>query len=61
LLYRALVDVGVEAKLTVYPGFGHGLNKPKALRAALEENRDWFDARVLASNGGPAARARTKR
>jgi dipeptidyl aminopeptidase/acylaminoacyl peptidase len=60
-LYRALVDVGVEARLTVYPGFGHGLNKPKALRAALEENRDWFDAGVFASNGGPTAGARTKK
>ena len=48
-LYRALVDVGVEARLTVFPGFGHGLNKPKAVRAAMEENRDWFDVRVLAS------------
>jgi dipeptidyl aminopeptidase/acylaminoacyl peptidase len=60
-LYRALVDVGVEARLTVFPGFGHGLNKPKALRAALEENRDWFDARVLASNGSPAAGTRAKK
>ena len=55
-LYRALVDVGVEARLTVFPGFGHGLNKPKAVRAALEENRDWFDARVLAAQR-PRARA----
>jgi dipeptidyl aminopeptidase/acylaminoacyl peptidase len=60
-LYRALLDVGVEARLTVFPGFGHGLGKPKALRAALEENRDWFDARVFASNGGPASGARTKK
>jgi len=60
-LYRALVDVGVEARLTVFPGFGHGLNKPKALRAALEENRDWFDERVFASNGGPAGGVRTKK
>ena len=60
-LYRALVDVGVEAKLTVFPGFGHGLNKPKALRAALEENRDWFDARVFASKGARAGGARTKK
>ncbi|HXS81894.1 MAG TPA: S9 family peptidase [Methylomirabilota bacterium] len=60
-LYRALVDVGVEAKLTVFPGFGHGLNKPKAVRAALEENRDWFDARVFASNGGPAGGVRAKK
>jgi len=60
-LYRALVDEGVEARLTVFPGFGHGLNKPRAIRAALEENRDWFDARVFASNGGPAAGARAKK
>ena len=60
-LYRALVDVGVEARLTVFPGFGHGLNKPKALRAALEENRDWFDARVFASNRAPAGGTRTKK
>ena len=51
-LYRALVDLGVEARLTVFPGFGHGLNRPKAIRAAMEENRDWFDEHVFASNGG---------
>ncbi|HEY6196597.1 MAG TPA: S9 family peptidase [Candidatus Eisenbacteria bacterium] len=49
-LYRALVDVGVETRLTVFPGFGHGLNKPKAIRAAMEENRDWFDRLLF----GPA-------
>jgi dipeptidyl aminopeptidase/acylaminoacyl peptidase len=56
-LYRALVDVGVEARLTVFPGIGHGLNKPKAIRAALEENRDWFDRLVL----GPAPGARASK
>jgi dipeptidyl aminopeptidase/acylaminoacyl peptidase len=56
-LYRALVDVGVEARLTVFPGFGHGLNKPKAIRAAMEENRDWFDRLVL----GPAPGARASK
>ena len=57
-LYRALVDVGVETRLTMFPGFGHGLNKPKAVLAAMEENRDWFDARVFAApakaKGSPA-------
>jgi dipeptidyl aminopeptidase/acylaminoacyl peptidase len=53
-LYRALVDEGVEARLTVFPGFGHALNKPKAIRAAMEENRDWFDRLVF----GPAPKAR---
>lgn len=53
-LYRALADVGVEARLTVFPGFGHGLNKPKAVRAALEENMEWFDTRVFRVLGRPA-------
>ena len=59
-LHRALLDVGVESKLTIYPGFGHGLNKPKAVLSALEENRDWFDARVFAApaKGRTAARGR---
>jgi len=34
--------LGVEAKLVVFKGFGHGLNKPKAVRAALEQNFEWF-------------------
>ena len=46
-LYQGLVDVGVPAKLVVFKGFGHGLNKPKAVRAALEQNLDWFGERVL--------------
>ncbi len=54
-LYRALVDVGVEARLTVFPGLGHGLNTPKAVRAALEENRDWFDSRMFAPQVGGVA------
>jgi dipeptidyl aminopeptidase/acylaminoacyl peptidase len=54
-LYRALSDVGVTVKLTVFPGFGHGLNKPKALRAALEENRDWFDRWLWPEAPKPAA------
>jgi dipeptidyl aminopeptidase/acylaminoacyl peptidase len=41
-LYQGLRDEGVEVKLVVFKGFGHGLNKPKAIRAALEQNRDWF-------------------
>jgi dipeptidyl aminopeptidase/acylaminoacyl peptidase len=57
-LYRALVDVGVETKLTIYPGFGHGLNKPKAVLAAMEENRDWFDARLFAPPASKAKRAK---
>jgi uncharacterized protein (TIGR01244 family) len=41
-LYQGLQDVGVPAKLIVYKGFGHGLTKPKAHRAAMEHNLEWF-------------------
>ena len=42
-LYRGLMDVGVPTRLALYKGFGHGLNKPKAIRAAMEHNLEWFD------------------
>ncbi len=42
-LYRGLQDQGVPARLILYSGFGHGINKPKSQRALLEANRDWFN------------------
>lgn len=45
-LYQGLQDVGVPVKLIIYKGFGHGLNKPKAARAAMEHNFDWFNRYV---------------
>jgi dipeptidyl aminopeptidase/acylaminoacyl peptidase len=41
-LYRGLQDQGVPARLILYQGFGHGVNKPKSQQALLEANRDWF-------------------
>jgi dipeptidyl aminopeptidase/acylaminoacyl peptidase len=41
-LYQGLQDQGVPVKLIVYKGFGHGLTKPKAHRAAMEHNAEWF-------------------
>ncbi len=49
-LYQGLQDVGVPVKLVIYKGFGHGLNKPKAARASMEHNWDWFDRYMW--NGG---------
>jgi dipeptidyl aminopeptidase/acylaminoacyl peptidase len=46
-LYQGLADQGVETKLVVFKGFGHGLNKPRAVRAALEQNLEWFSRHVL--------------
>jgi dipeptidyl aminopeptidase/acylaminoacyl peptidase len=42
-LYRGLQDRGVPARLILYKGFGHGINKPKSERALLEANLDWFN------------------
>ncbi len=46
-LYQGLRDQGVTTRLALYKGFGHGLNKPKAVRHALQENLDWFDAHLF--------------
>ena len=41
-LYQGLQDVGVETKLIVYKGFGHGITKPKERLAATWHNWQWF-------------------
>lgn len=46
-MYQGLRDQGVETRLALYKGFGHGLNKPKAVRHALQENLDWFDRHLF--------------
>jgi dipeptidyl aminopeptidase/acylaminoacyl peptidase len=41
-LYQGLKDVGVETKLVIYKGFGHGISKPKEQLAAMWHNWQWF-------------------
>jgi dipeptidyl aminopeptidase/acylaminoacyl peptidase len=41
-LYQGLQDVGVDTKLVVYKGFGHGITKPKERLAAMWHNWQWF-------------------
>jgi dipeptidyl aminopeptidase/acylaminoacyl peptidase len=41
-LYQGLQDVGVEARLVIYAGFGHGITKPKERLAANWHNWQWF-------------------
>lgn len=55
-LYQGLQDVGVPVKLIVYKGFGHGLNKPKAARAAMEHNFEWFNQYVWGVRADSAGR-----
>jgi dipeptidyl aminopeptidase/acylaminoacyl peptidase len=41
-LYRGLLDQHVEARLILYTGFGHGIDKPKSALALMQANLDWF-------------------
>jgi len=41
-LFQGLQDQGVPARLIVYKGFGHGIDKPKERLAALWHNWQWF-------------------
>ncbi|MDX1939391.1 MAG: S9 family peptidase, partial [Saprospiraceae bacterium] len=42
-LLQGLRDNNVPAKLIVYKGFGHGINKPKERLAAVWHNWQWFN------------------
>ena len=42
-LYQGLQDQKVPVELMIFRGFGHGLDKPKANRAAMQQNWDWFN------------------
>jgi dipeptidyl aminopeptidase/acylaminoacyl peptidase len=42
-LYRGLLDQRVDARLILYTGFGHGIDKPKSALALLQANLDWFN------------------
>jgi dipeptidyl aminopeptidase/acylaminoacyl peptidase len=42
-LYQGLRDQNVTTQLVLFKGFGHPLNKPKANRAAMSQNFEWFN------------------
>ena len=48
-LYQGLRDQNVPVQLVLFKGFGHPLNKPKANRAAMQQNLDWFDKYLWSS------------
>jgi dipeptidyl aminopeptidase/acylaminoacyl peptidase len=38
---------GVPVEMVVYKGFGHGITKPRAMRAVMEHNLRWFNHYVF--------------
>jgi dipeptidyl aminopeptidase/acylaminoacyl peptidase len=51
-LYQGLRDQNVPVQLSIFKGFGHGINKPKANRAAMQQNLEWFTRYVWNQPGG---------
>ncbi len=49
--FRALRDRGVETRLVIYPGAGHGPHEPRHVRDGLERGLAWFVDRLLPSPG----------
>jgi dipeptidyl aminopeptidase/acylaminoacyl peptidase len=42
-LRQGLEDRGVPVELIVYKGYGHGITKPKSMRAVMQHNLGWFN------------------
>jgi len=42
-LRQGLEDRGVPVEMVVYKGFGHGITRPKSMRAVMEHNLAWFN------------------
>ena len=55
-LLQALRDLDVPARLYVYKGFGHNMTKPKAVRAVMEHNLNWFNHYIWGEPDADAGR-----
>jgi dipeptidyl aminopeptidase/acylaminoacyl peptidase len=42
-LRQGLEDRGVKVEMVVYKGFGHGITKPRSVRAVAQHNLAWFN------------------
>lgn len=42
-LRQALLNRGVKVELVIYKGYGHGITKPKSVRAVMQHNLSWFN------------------
>ena len=41
-LYRALIDLGVDVEMVLYPNAGHGINAPKQFTNVFKRWADWY-------------------
>jgi dipeptidyl aminopeptidase/acylaminoacyl peptidase len=46
-LRQGLQDRAVPVEMIVYKGFGHGITKPKSMRAAMQHNLQWFNHHIF--------------
>nr|MDQ3012164.1 prolyl oligopeptidase family serine peptidase [Acidobacteriota bacterium] len=46
-LRQGLEDRGVPVEMVVYKGFGHGINKPREMRAVMMHNLAWFNHHIF--------------
>lgn len=42
-LRQGLEDRGVKVEMIVYRGYGHGITKPRSMRAVMQHNLAWFN------------------
>ena len=42
-LRQGLENRGVKVEMVVYKGYGHGITKPKSMRAVMQHNLSWFN------------------
>lgn len=42
-LRQGLEDQGVPVEMIVYKGYGHGITRPKSMRAVMQHNLRWFN------------------
>ena len=57
-LYQGLRDQNVPTELMIFRGFGHGIDKPKANRALMQQNWDWFGKYLWPGENNTEARGR---
>ncbi len=57
-LRQGLEDRNVPVEMIVYKGFGHGITKPKSMRAVMQHNLNWFNHYIFGDPLGDLTKAK---